>query len=350
RAAARRKIESAQARIRAGEDFAKVAREVSEDATAGKGGDLGFFEHSVMVPAFDQAVFSMQKGEISDIIETRFGYHLIRLTDIRKASETPFEEVRDKLADEIRAARAAEEAYNLSRDLDDALGMEDSLKAAAESLNLSVREIGPVSRDEALADKLLSDPSLRTQVFATMPGQPVEITELENGHFVAVEVLQRIEPDVLPYTKVAARVYEDARQEKATQLARELADKMLAEASGATLDALAQTHGQPKYIARPVRSNGTGDDASWLTQDVLNAAFRTAGGQWVDRVLEVPQGFAVVQVQRVIAPSGEEYAGKRDEIAGEVKRARGAVRFARWMASIRDRHEIVINQKALERF
>lgn len=351
RTEARNKIESAQARIKAGEGFAAVARDVSEDVTADKGGDLGFFVRGVMVPAFDEVAFSMQKGDISDIIETQFGYHLIQLVDIRAASETPFEEVRETLAAEIKSARAAEEAYRLSQDLDDALGMEDSLKAAAESLNLTVHEIGPISQDEALANKLLSsDPALRAQTFAIQPGQAIEITELDNGHFAAIEVLERIEPDVLPYAKVAAAVHEDARHAEAIRLARDLAGKILAETAGKTLDALVQAYGQPKYISKPVRKSGIGDDASWLTSSVLDAAFRTAKGQWVSNILEVPQGLAIVRVQSVIAPSEEEYIRQRNELAGEVEKAKGAVRFARWMASVRNRHEITIDQTVLERF
>jgi len=350
RAAARSRIEKALARIRAGEEFARVAKEVSDDVTADKGGDLGWFRQGVMVPEFDRAVFAMNKGDVSDIVETQFGFHLIHLTDIRPERARPLEEVRDELERELLMNQAREEAYRLSQDLDDALGMEDSLSAAAESLNMKVRHLGPVSQDEALADPLLADAQLRARAFSTLPGQPVEIEETANGHFVALEVVRRVEPDVLPFAKVAARALEDARRDAALKAARELAEEIRTHAGSASMDELVRKYGQAKYLSKPVRSNGSGDSSSWLTSEVLSRAFVAAEGQWLDGSFEVPQGIAVVRVEKVIRADDAEFAKQKDAIREEVRKSKGAVRFARWMASVRDQHEIVTHPKTLDRF
>ena len=349
RAMGREKIEAVQLRLKSGEDFATVAKEDSDDASAVEGGSLGWFKQDAMVAAFGQAAFSMSKGDTSDIIESQFGYHIILLEDIREAKIKSFAEVKDSLKDDLIEAHAAEEAYKLSQDLDEALGMEDSLKAAAESLNLKMKSIDPLSLDEAIAQPLLADAQLRAKAFSTMPGQAIEIVETAKGHFVAFEIIERIEPEVMEFAQVAAKALEDAKRDAAMNMARQLAED-IRQAGDKSLDALAQEFGQAKFISKPVRSSGEGDDAGWLTADVLDRAFRVNQGAWVEQSINVPQGFAVVRVADVIAASEEEFNSKKAEITKQAEIAKGEMRFARWMASVRDRHEITTNQQALERY
>ncbi len=349
RLAAREKIEKALVRIKAGESFAAVADDISDDVTANKGGDLGWFEAGAMTATFDEAVFALDRGDMSSIVESELGYHLILLGDIRAASVKPFAGVKDELHSELIQARAADEAYQISRDLDDALGMEDSLKAAANSLNLKVSEIKPVSIDEAVAHPLLFDSELRARVFATMPGQAVEIFESGNGRYVAFEVLERIDPEVIDFAKVAASALEDVRRDRAYKQAVKLADEIRS-TTGKALDELAQKYGQAKFISKPVRSSGEGDSASWLTPELLAQAFHAEKSEWADRTVAVPQGIAVVRVEQVIAPDEKDFGAKRKAIAKQVAQVKGQARFARWMASVRDRSEISVKEKILDRF
>lgn len=349
RLAARAKIEKALARITAGEDFATVAEDLSDDVSAKKGGDLGWFKQGVMTAAFDEVVFSLDKGDTSQIVETEFGFHLVKLHDIRAAKVQSFDAVKETLRIDLIERRAAEETDKISQDLDDALGMEDSLKAAAESLNLKVVEIDPVSMDEAIAQPLLFDSEVRGKVFAGSPGQAVEIHDAGKGRYVAFEILERIEPEILPYEKVAASALEDVRIDEARKLALKMADEIRA-TKGKSLDKLAQKYGQAKFISKAVRSNGVGDQASWLTRELLMAAFRAKEGAWADKNLTVPQGIAVVRVNRVIAPDEKQFEAQRASVTKSVKDAKGQARFSRWMASLRDRYEITVNNNILERF
>ena len=95
--AARAKIDAVLKRVKAGEDFAALAKENSQDGSAAQGGDLGFFPHGQMVPAFDQAAFALKPGEISDVVTTQFGYHIIKLTEKKAASVVPLEQVKPKV-------------------------------------------------------------------------------------------------------------------------------------------------------------------------------------------------------------------------------------------------------------
>jgi peptidyl-prolyl cis-trans isomerase C len=94
---ARAQIDALYKRARAGEDFARLAEAHSEDGSAAQGGDLSFFERGSMVPPFEQAAFALKPGEISQVVTTQFGYHIIRVTARREASTVPLGEVRDRV-------------------------------------------------------------------------------------------------------------------------------------------------------------------------------------------------------------------------------------------------------------
>jgi peptidyl-prolyl cis-trans isomerase C len=94
---ARKKIEEVLVLAKEGKDFAELAKEYSEGPSKDKGGDLGFFPKGAMVKPFEEAAFAMNEGDISDIVETQFGYHIIKLTGKKAERNVPFEEVKDRL-------------------------------------------------------------------------------------------------------------------------------------------------------------------------------------------------------------------------------------------------------------
>ncbi|PIE33262.1 peptidylprolyl isomerase [candidate division KSB3 bacterium] len=97
KAAAKKKIEEILVLAKEGQDFAELAKEHSEGPSKDNGGDLGFFPRGAMVKPFEEVVFALSEGEISDVVETQFGYHIIKLTGKKEAREVPFEEVKEQL-------------------------------------------------------------------------------------------------------------------------------------------------------------------------------------------------------------------------------------------------------------
>jgi peptidyl-prolyl cis-trans isomerase C len=96
-AEAKKKIEEILAKVKGGADFAKTAEENSEGPSAPNGGDLGFFSSGQMVKPFEDAAFRLKKGDVSDIVKTRFGFHIIKVIDKKEAGMTPLKDVRDKI-------------------------------------------------------------------------------------------------------------------------------------------------------------------------------------------------------------------------------------------------------------
>ncbi|MBL0715787.1 MAG: peptidylprolyl isomerase [Desulfosarcina sp.] len=96
------KIKDLQRKVKAGDDFAVLAQANSEGPSSAKGGDLGLFRRGQMVKPFEEAAFALQKDEVSEVVETRFGYHLIKVTDRRAAGTIGFEEARVRIAQNIK--------------------------------------------------------------------------------------------------------------------------------------------------------------------------------------------------------------------------------------------------------
>lgn len=117
-AQAERKAQEALNRLKAGEDFAKVAKEYSEGPAAGRGGDLGFFSRGRMVPEFEEVAFSLKDvGDRSDLVRTKFGFHIIELTGRQPAQELSLEDVKDRIVRQLESARRREVRQSLAEEL-----------------------------------------------------------------------------------------------------------------------------------------------------------------------------------------------------------------------------------------
>lgn len=107
---ARARIDGLLKRAKAGEDFAALAREHSQDGSARQGGDLGYFERAQMVPPFAEAAFSLKPGAISGVVTTDFGYHIIKVTDKKGAATVPYEQVSNRIVEFLTAQKKQERA------------------------------------------------------------------------------------------------------------------------------------------------------------------------------------------------------------------------------------------------
>jgi peptidyl-prolyl cis-trans isomerase C len=107
---ARAEIDDVLKQVKAGGDFAKLAQQHSQDGSAAQGGDLGFFTRGQMVPAFDQVAFALKPGDISDVVTTQFGYHVIKVAEKRAASMVPFEKVSERIKQYLEQQQKQERA------------------------------------------------------------------------------------------------------------------------------------------------------------------------------------------------------------------------------------------------
>lgn len=125
---AKKKADELYEKVKSGDDFAKLAKENSDDkGSAVKGGDLGFFSKGQMVPEFEKAAFSMDKGEISKVVKTQYGYHIIKLTD-KKHKQYTFDEVKDNIKQNLLYQRYTEKVKQLVDKADTKMNEKEALK------------------------------------------------------------------------------------------------------------------------------------------------------------------------------------------------------------------------------
>ncbi|HSR12381.1 MAG TPA: SurA N-terminal domain-containing protein, partial [Thermodesulfobacteriota bacterium] len=166
-AVAKKKAESVRAEAAAGKDFAKLAKQYSEDpGTKDQGGDLGFITKGMVVPEFEAAAFSMKPGEISQVIQTPYGFHVLKVDEVQEARTDSFEKAKDQIDALLRNRKARELAYDLSDQAFAAASKDKKLDTFAEEKKLTVKETPLFSAD----DKLELDPKIKSAALSLGKG------------------------------------------------------------------------------------------------------------------------------------------------------------------------------------
>ena len=228
RATKRKLAEKILAEAKAGKDFAELARKYSDDpGSAAKGGDLGTFPRGAMVKPFEQAAFSLKPGEISGVVETPFGYHIIKSEGYIEAGLKPLAAVTDQVKEGLRTELAAQlalekamDAYNMNR-------KGGSLDAAAKANDLGVKETGFFARGEAV-DDLGDAPEIAAQAFSLAPGELARPATTPKG-VVLYTVKERHESRLPELKEVRDRVVAAYRQARAVELAKKTAGTLLSD-------------------------------------------------------------------------------------------------------------------------
>jgi peptidyl-prolyl cis-trans isomerase D len=229
--AAKARILKIRQRIEDGADFAKVAKEVSQDpGSADQGGNLGFIEKGLMDPAFDQAAFSLKQGEVSEPVRTRFGYHLIEVTKIDPAKVKPFAEVKDQLLGQYKKQTSEGAYYDLAEKLANlTYESPDSLEPAAQALGLEVRTSGWIERSGG--EGIFANPKVMAAAFSDdvlKERHNSEVIEPKRNaqEAVVVRVVEHEAATVKPLDAVREQVVKNIRDKEAAEAAKAEADKL----------------------------------------------------------------------------------------------------------------------------
>lgn len=229
-AKARSKAQLILERLEKGEAFAEIAGAESDDpGSAANGGDLGFFGKGVMAPEFEEAVFTLGKGERSGIVKTAFGFHIIEVTDIKPEIATPFEDVRDELVREYLADARNDLFYDYSELLANAaFENPDSLDSAASEINAEVRTSEWLTRDggpgigeypEVIAAAFQQD--------ILESGNNSEPIEVADNHQVVIRLLDHEPAETLPLESVREEITRKVNDLKARNLVSREGEKLL---------------------------------------------------------------------------------------------------------------------------
>jgi len=301
--AAEEKAKELLARVKADPaQFAQLAKENSQDpGSAQNGGDLGFFGPGAMVQTFNDAVFAMKKGEISDIVRTDFGLHIIQLTDVKSAEIKPYEAMRASILDDLRGSQAARKFAEVAESFSNVVYEQaDSLEPAAKRLGLTIQTAKAVGRQgpsNAADNAIWGNAKLREAVFANDAIEKKLNTaaiDIGGSRLVAARVTAHQPARTRDLAEVKARVQALLTAQKATALAASKGQEALTKWRDGSAAPVANVKlGQPVSVSR--------DQASEVSPNLIAAALRVDAKQlpaWttVDQGL---QGFAVIKVNAV---------------------------------------------------
>lgn len=321
RAKAKEKAMALLAQVRKAPDsFADVAKKNSQDpGSAPNGGDLDFFARGAMVKPFEEAVFSMKKGDISDLVESDFGYHIIKLTDVKSPKQKSFEELKPSIEAELRGQQAQRKFAEVADAFTNGVyEQSDTYKQIADKLKLEVKTASNVLRTPGPETKgVLANPKLLTALFSPDSVEKKRNTEaIDTGanQLVSARITQYAPAHVLPLAEVkeavrarltAIRTTELAKKDGAAKLQAWTAQPDSAKLGAVTVVARDQGQSVAPAILDQVMHADTSKLPAWVGVDLGN------------------QGYAVVRVNKVLertAPAEDRAKQERSQ-------------FSQWVAS-----------------
>ena len=302
------------------ETFAALASKNSQDpGSAAKGGDLDFFARGAMVKPFEDAAFSMKKGEISDLVESDFGFHILKLTDIKAPAQASFESLRAGLEAELKTQQAQRKFAELAEVFSNGVYEQaDSLKPMAERLKLEVKTANGLRRTpQPGAEGVLVNPKLLAALFssdATEKKRNTEAIETGASQLVSARVARYTAAHTLPLDEVRNAVKDRLMLSRATELAKKEGAASLA---AWKTNAAAASLGDSVLVSREQTSAVKG-----LLLSAIMRADTAALPSWVGVDLG-EQGYAVVRLNKVSA---------RNTPAAETA-AQEYAQYSQWLAN-----------------
>lgn len=337
---ARAKVGDVIRRAKAGEDFGKLAKEVSEDpGTAARGGDLGWIAKGQVVPPFEEAAFALKKGEVTPApVRTQFGYHAIKVVDIREGGRKPVKEVAPQIRAKLFTDHLAEAAAARAREIRPALLAAKDFAAEAKRLGLQPHET-IVARPAEPAALARPEQPLQEAAFTIAIGGVSEPLKTPAG-LVVMKVMEQLPAGVPPLADVKDDVANAVKRKKADAVALERASKLAALArSGGDLQALARKEGdQAGETALFSRVAPT----DRLPTEAMQAVLRTPMGQ-IGGPVKTPQGYYVVKTLARVAPDPIELANDREQTARQLLEAKRNDVWQRWVLAAREKAKIELN-------
>jgi peptidyl-prolyl cis-trans isomerase D len=313
---ARAKAEKLLAEIKQSPDkFADLARKNSQDpGSAVKGGDLDFFARGAMVKPFEEAAFALKKGDTSNVVETEFGFHILRLTDIKTPKQKTFEESRAALEVDVRRQLAQRKFAEAAEQFTNAVyEQSDSLKPVADRLKLDVKRANNLTRAAAPQEHaLLGNPKLLAAVFssdAIENKRNTEAIELGANQLVSARIVQYNPTKALPFDEVKTRVQDMWVAEQSAKAAKEEG-----------MAKLAAWKAKPNEAALPAAVIVSRDQSNKQPSAVVEATLRASTQTlpaWVGVDLGA-EGYAVVKVEKIVpreASSAQNRDRERDQYA-----------------------------------
>ena len=339
-----------QKKLQQGEDFAALAKQHSDDpGSAEQGGDLGWVETGQMVKPFEDALYKLKKGETSDIVETEFGYHLIRLDDVRGVKIKPLAEMRDELVEKLKKEAADNALYEMSEVMaTTAYENPDSLDAVAQAVSQPVKTSELFTRSAGVG--IAENDAVRKAAFSStvlQQGENSDLIEVAPNHVLVLRVKQNVEAAPVPLETVKNTIAETLRITKGQQAVSKVADDIIAKLKqGAAVKDVLQD-GVDDQGSKTVSNKTQGDLDMAFVREVMTMA-PPAEGKPSYKAINMGTGDVAVGL---LDKGGYPQTVTDEEMAAiksRFKRARATEDFALVLDALKAKADIYINKKVFE--
>jgi peptidyl-prolyl cis-trans isomerase D len=333
----------------AGSDFAALAKKYSEDdSNAKQGGDLDYFSRGRMVPEFETAAFGLAPGEISDLVKTQFGYHIIKVTDRKPAITRAVTD--PDVSKEIETALLRDMAEAQASDQIDALAKEgttpQSLDKAAAARGLKVEESGFFPRGGAI-DALGPQSAASTLAFQMKDNAVSEPVPLPTGRIIFY-VSGKRDPYLPKLDEVKSKVRDDLIQARAVALAKKKAEDVASQLKAAPdFQKAAKAAGLEAVVTQPLARDAVIPNIG-KSPEIDAAAFSLPVGG-VSGAITTAQGAAVIKVDAKQGVSAADYAAARDKFRADVLNQRRTRFYQSYMDKARAKMKVDVDAEALKR-
>ncbi len=347
-AAVQKQAEEILKRARAGEDFAALAKQYSEDeGSKVNGGDLDYFARGRMVPEFEQAAFNAQPGTITDLVKSQFGFHIIKVVDKRAGSTTALDGVRAQIQDTLAWQRVDQQLAAQSRTLADRINTPADLDAVAKENGLTVVDSGFFQRGEPVPG-LGAAPAVSASAFTLEDNAVSDALNSPRGP-VFITVAEKRDPYVPKLDEVKERVREDVIRARATELSRQRAGQIAAalKAAGANFAAAAKTQGLEAKDTELVARESALPDVG-VSPEVDKVAFSLPIGGVSDPIT-TNDGTVIVRVVERDEVTPEEFRPAKETFRGELLNERRNRFYTAYMNRAKEKMEIEINNDVVRK-
>lgn len=338
---ARSKIDELHAEIKAGAAFNELATKHSEDpGSAAQGGDLGFFGLDVMDKAFEKATFALKPGDVSEPVRSSFGYHLIKLEEVKGGGTKRYEEVKASISDEIKREQAEKVFYEQAEQLANlSYEFPDSLAEAAKQIGMDIKTSAALPRRGGagiFAERKLMDAAFSEDVLAR--GNNSEVIEISPDHLVVIRVNK--------HTPSSRKPLDEVRD---TVLARLKEDKARQQATDKALEALSRIRAgeTPQLVAESMQADWKRIDAAQRDQSDVNRSVLTRAFAMPRPETDTQPSLEKIQLgrgdQAVVVLFGVqegEPGAAADTKQAALDKANGEAAFAALLKAIRARSEV----------
>jgi peptidyl-prolyl cis-trans isomerase D len=342
----RKQAEEVLAKVKANGDFAALAKQYSEDTSKDQGGDLGLFGRGRMVPEFETAAFSMQPGQVSDLVKSQFGYHIIKVTERKEPTTTPIDQVRAQIQQQLSSQMADTQIAEKARQLADQIKSAADLDTVAKAQGLTVQESGFFQREDPVPGLGVS-PQVAQVAFRLKEGEASEPVTSARGPLFMV-LSQKKDPYVPKLEEVSAKVREDAIRARAADLSRQRASEIAAALRGAKdFAAAAKAQGLEAKSTDLIARGATLPDVG-ISPEVDAVAF-TLPANGVSDPIRLSDATVIVRVESRDEVTPEEFKNEKETFRAELLNERRNRFFSAYMSKVKEKTKIELKTDVLRR-